>query len=301
MNLIRNFNLPLRSLGKWIFSILIYLSMFSLYSQDSSPNLEFLRLTEKALQTPIYTLSNRDSSIRVKLIGVIHVGDLEYYQELKKIIRDLDFLFYEGIRMSHSNLPITLPYGVKNESEKTKQDVKSFTHLQNQIALSFKFVEQADYLRPESNWINADVNLNQFTEILQKTNLSLEALSKNLSLDNKNIFEQDKESRETLKYDSDQKNLLHWYKRKMAVYLVKSANDLCFNEEMKVPREVIIIERNKVALGYLKEKLRSPNPSELGLLYGAAHIPHFVETLKNEHDFQVNSIEWVDAWSLNSN
>lgn len=301
MNLIRNFNLSLGFLGKWIFFILIHLFVFSLYSQDSSPNLEFLRLTEKALQTPIYTLSNRDSSIRVKVIGVIHVGDLEYYQELKKIIRDLDYLFYEGIRMNHSSIPIFLPYGVKNESERTKQDVKSFTNLQNQIALSFKFVEQADYLRPESNWINADVNLNQFTEILQKTNLSLEALSKNLSLDNKNIFEQDNESRETLKYDSDQKNLLHWYKRKMAVYLVKSAKDLCFNEEMKIPREAIIVERNKVALGYLKEKLRSSNPSELGLLYGAAHIPHFVETLKNEHDFQVNSIEWVDAWSLNSN
>jgi hypothetical protein len=286
------------------FSLLLlgfYLLYNPLNSQESSSKLEFLRLTETALQTPIYTLSNKDSSIRVKIIGVIHVGDLGYYQELKKIIRDLDFLFYEGIRMTRSSKSINIPYGVKNEPEKTKQDVKTFTNLQNQIAISFKFVEQADYLRPESNWINADVNLNQFTEILQKTNLSLEDLSRNLSLDNRNIFEQDNESRETLKSDSDQNKLLRWYKRKMAVYLVKSAKDLCFNEEMKIPREAIIIERNKVALGYLKEKLRSANPAELGLLYGAAHIPHFVETLKNEHDFEVNSIEWVDAWSLNSN
>jgi hypothetical protein len=214
-------------------SALVFLFLFNpLYSQESSSKLEFLRLTETALQTPIYTLSNRDSSIRVKIIGVIHVGDLGYYQELKKIIRDLDFLFYEGIRMTKSSKSINIPYGVKNEPEKTKQDVKTFTNLQNQIAISFKFVEQADYLRPESNWINADVNLNQFTEILQKTNLSLEDLSRNLSLDNRNIFEQDNESRETLKYDPDQNKLLRWYKRKMAVYLVKSAKDLCFNEEM---------------------------------------------------------------------
>jgi hypothetical protein len=175
------------------------------------------------------------------------------------------------------------------------------SNLQNQIAISFKFVEQADYLKPESNWINADVNLNQFTEILQKTNLSLEELSRNLTLDNRNIFEQDNESRESLRNETDQNKVLLWYKKKMAGYLVKSAKDLCFNEEMRIPREAIIVERNKVALGYLREKLINTNPSELGLLYGAAHIPHFVETLKKDHDLEINSIEWVDAWSLKTN
>ncbi len=278
---------------------ILFLFTYSIFGQENK--LEFLRLTENALQTPIYTLSNRDSSIRVKVIGVIHVGDLRYYQQLQRIIRDLDYLFYEGIKMTYSSKGAAGLIGVKNEPDRTKQDVKTFSNLQNQIAISFKFVEQADYLKPESNWINADVNLNQFTEILQKTNLSLEELSRNLTLDNRNIFEQDNESRETLKNETDQNKVLLWYKKKMAGYLVKSAKDLCFNEEMRVPREAIIVERNKVALGYLKEKLINPNPSELGLLYGAAHIPHFVETLKKDHDLEINSIEWVDAWSLKTN
>ncbi|NBU97691.1 MAG: hypothetical protein EBS19_05645 [Spirochaetia bacterium] len=201
---------------------------------------------------------------------------------------------------SHFHYSVDL-IAVKNEPDRTKQDVKTFTNLQNQIAISFKFVEQADYLKPESNWINADVNLNQFTEILQKTNLSLEELSRNLTLDNRNIFEQDNESRESLRNETDQNKVLLWYKKKMAGYLIKSAKDLCFNEEMRIPREAIIVERNKVALGYLKEKLINTNPSELGLLYGAAHIPHFVETLKKDHDLEINSIEWVDAWSLKTN
>lgn len=281
---------------------LVYTAVFhsNLHSQTNE-RIEFLRLTEAALQTPIYTLSNRDSSIRIKVIGVIHVGDLKYYQYLQKVIRDLDYLFYEGIRMNYS-VNHTLSFvGVRNESDKTRQDVKTFTSLQNQIANSFRFVEQADYLRPESNWINADVSLNQFTEILQKTNLSLGELSKNYSLDNRNIFEQDNESREAIKNETDTSKQLLWYKRKMAWYLFKSAQDLCYNEEMKIPREAIIIERNKVALGYLREKLNNPNPTELGLLYGAAHVPHFIETLQRDHDLEINSIEWIDAWSLKNN
>ena len=272
---------------------------FELVAQDS--RVEFLRLTETALQTPVYTLSTKDSTVRIKVIGVIHVGDLKYYQNLQKIIKDLDYLFYEGIRMTFRDGGALHLYAIKNESEKTKQEVKTFTNLQNQIAMSFRFVEQADHLRPESNWINADVNLNQFTEILQKTNLSLGELSKNYSLDNKNIFEQDNESREALKNETDYGKQLLWYKKKMAWYLYKSAQELCFNEEMKVPREAIIIERNKVALTYLKEKLSNSNPTELGLLYGAAHIPHFIETLKREHDLEISSVEWIDAWSLKSN
>lgn len=283
------------------FSIcLVLLTPGFLNSQDID-RIEFLRLTETALQTPIYTLSTKDTSTRIKVIGVIHVGDLKYYQYLQKIIRDLDFLFYEGIRMTHSPQSSMSLFGVRNEPERTKQDVKSFTSMQNQIANSFRFVEQADHLRPESNWINADVNLNQFTEILQKTNLSLGELSKNYSLDNKNIFEQDNESRELIKTENDAKKQLLWYKKKMAWYLFKSAQELCYNEEMKVPREAIIIERNKVALSYLKEKLSTPNPYELGLLYGAAHIPHFIQTLQTDHDLEIISIEWIDAWSLKHN
>ena len=55
---------------------ILFLFTYSIFGQENK--LEFLRLTENALQTPIYTLSNRDSSIRVKVIGVIHVGEKQF-------------------------------------------------------------------------------------------------------------------------------------------------------------------------------------------------------------------------------
>lgn len=84
----------------------------------------------------------------------------------------------------------------------------------------------------------------------------------------------------------------------MSQNLVKSASDLCYLEEMKLPREAIIIARNKVALGFLKSKFSSEFPLELGLLYGAAHTPNFVEILTQEYKFEIESYEWLDAWSL---
>ncbi|MCX7997371.1 MAG: hypothetical protein N3A69_00280 [Leptospiraceae bacterium] len=87
----------------------------------------------------------------------------------------------------------------------------------------------------------------------------------------------------------------------MAKYLVKSARELCYDENMKIPREVIILERNRVALEYMSEKLTSNLPLELGVLYGAAHIPNFLEVLTEKYKFQIQSIIWLDAWRLDSN
>ena len=84
----------------------------------------------------------------------------------------------------------------------------------------------------------------------------------------------------------------------MSQNLVKSANDLAYLEEMRLPREAIIIERNKIALTFLKPKFNSQIPLELGLLYGAAHTPNFVEILTREYNFEIESCEWLDAWSL---
>jgi hypothetical protein len=273
-----------------------------LFSQESeridNSNYEFLRITDQALQTPIYTLVNKNTTVRLKVIGVIHIADSKYYHQLRTIINDLDILFYEGIRMSH--LTNLLPIAVAT-TDNGKEDVNTFSKIQTQLAESFKFAQQADHLRPQSNWINADVNFQEFSRILQKINLSLEDLSKNLSLDNRNIFEYDSEARNYLNNEKDQTKILLWAKKRMAVYLLKSANELCYNEELKLPREAIIIERNKVAVNYLKQRFNSQNPSEIGLLYGAAHIPHFIDVLQREHEFEISSIEWIDAWSLISN
>ncbi len=288
-----------------IFFCTIFLFGTSVRSEDAKPSRpEFLRITENALQTAIYTLNNPDSSVRIKLIGVIHVGDVQYYRNILSLTKDLDYLYYEGIRLN-SPPPAKLAYLTSFQTE-TKEErgnrkgVKEIATFQNEFAKTFDFVEQSDYLKPQKNWINADVTINQFLEILKKSNLNLELLTKNLSVDAKTAFEEDSNESSSNIQEGDKNTVIIRYKRKMAKYLVKSAEELCFDDGMKIPREAIIIERNKIALRFLMDKIHSPNPQELGLLYGAAHLPHFLEVLQKEHNFQLHSVEWLDAWSLKS-
>ncbi|MCB1176142.1 MAG: hypothetical protein KDK36_01065 [Leptospiraceae bacterium] len=292
---------------KRIFLFSVFFLIFSpISTQENEENrTEFLRLTDSALQTAVYTLGNEDSNIKIKIIGVIHVGDPIYYREILSIIQDLDYLFYEGIRLNNAIRPNVASFtGIQTEeSEKldNNNSVKGIATFQNEIARYFNFVEQGDYLKPQENWINADVTFNEFLVILKKSNLNLDILTKNLTLDAKSALEEDSEETKEKIDESDKHKFILKYKRKMAKYLVKSAEELCYDEEMRIPREAIIIERNKVALSFLNSRLFSPQHLELGLLYGAAHLPHFLEVLQKEHKFQIHTIEWLDAWSLKSN
>jgi hypothetical protein len=296
---------PPRKFYPIIFFCTAFLFGISVRAEDSkSSRPEFLRITDNALQTAIYTLNNADSSIRIKLIGVIHVGDVQYYRNIQILTKDLDYLYYEGIQLN-SPSPAKIPYLSSFQTE-TKEErgnrkgVKEIATFQNEFAKAFHFVEQSDYLKPQKNWINADVTISQFLEILKKSNLNLEILTKNLSVDAKTAFEEDSNEISSTMHEEDKDTVIIKYKRKMAKYLVKSAEELCFDDGMKIPREAIIIERNKIALRFLMDKIHSPNPQELGLLYGAAHLPHFLEVLQKEHNFQLHSVEWLDAWSLKS-
>ena len=295
------------SFRKSFFSLLFILFfIISIPVLTQTQEVQFLRTTESALQTSVYTLVSKDSNIRLKVIGVVHVADKQYYQNIQTIINDLDYLFYEGIRVSPKSqtsykkklLPASLVSQVLDDTN-TRRSIKKYSDLKSEIAKFLSLADQTEYLKPRANWINADMDFNQFVELLQTHKIGFDSLSTNLSGDNNSIAKDyseivNMESKDTLEYTQR----ISKFKRKMSQNLVKSASDLCYLEEMKLPREAIIIARNKVALGFLKSKFSSEFPLELGLLYGAAHTPNFVEILTQEYKFEIESYEWLDAWSL---
>ncbi len=285
------------------FKFFIFIN-FTLLAQDNEKKileLEFLRIQSGSLQTAIYSLEHPESFVRIKLVGLIHVGDAKYYKTILKLMNDMDYVFYEGIRVDQSvSLPFSFNF-VSQNSIPSKKGIQNIINFQSEFAKYFNLVEQADYLKPKPNWINADVNFFDFIEILKNLNISLEQLSRTLTLESKVSLEQDISPEDLVQVEDTRAIILMKYKRRMAKYLVKSAKELCYDENMKIPREAIIIERNKIALEYMDDKLRSNLPLELGVLYGAAHLPNFLEVLQEKYKFQIQSIIWVDAWRLESN
>lgn len=271
-------------------------------SESKKQEFEFLRISEGSLQTAVYTLEHPQSFVRVKLIGLIHVGEAKYYKNVAKLTNEADYVFYEGIRLEQSTANyshIQLVSQVMNSPP--KKSIQNIVNFQSEFAKYFNLVEQGDYLKPKPNWINADVNFSDFIQILKNLNVSLEQISKTLTLESKVSMDQDIAPEDLIQFEDTRAVAMLKFKRRMAKYLVKSARELCYDENMKIPREVIILERNRVALEYMSEKLTSNLPLELGVLYGAAHIPNFLEVLTEKYKFQIQSIIWLDAWRLDSN
>ena len=301
-------SVPLRKSFYQFLSFFLILFFFTIPVFSESPrDIPFLRTTETALQTSIYTLVSKDTNVRLKIIGVVHVADKECYLNIQKIINDLDYLFYEGIRVSNKaqsqvvddKYPVSLVAQSTDETD-TLRSIKKYSDLKLEIARFLNFADQADHLRPKANWINADIDFNQFVELLKTHRIQFDSLSSNFSGDSQSIS---RDYLDIIKMNprdnpEEYRAKIANFKKKMSQNLVKSANDLAYLEEMRLPREAIIIERNKIALTFLKPKFSSQIPLELGLLYGAAHTPNFVEILTREYNFEIESCEWLDAWSL---
>lgn len=292
-----------KSFCKLIVWVLLYLFPLHIFSEPKE--IEFLRTTETALQTSIYTLVSKDTKVRLKIIGVLHIADLEYYQNIQRIINDLDYLFYEGIHLNQEKAAIRSNPSLSSfaseviDENQTRNSIRKNSEFKNEIARFLNFADQLEHLRPKSNWINADMNFAQFMNVLNSYQVGLDSISGNISAENRSIIA---DYLELVRLDPnktpDYNEKVLQFKRKMSKNLVQSCLDLCYLEETKLQRAAIITERNKVAISFLKPKFTSQIPLELGLLYGAAHTPNFVEILTHEYNFEIESHEWLDAWSL---
>ena len=291
-----------KSFYKYIFFILlVFIFPFRIFGD--SKDIQFLRTTDTALQTSVYTLISKDTNVRLKVIGVLHIADLEYYQNIQKIISDLDYLFYEGIQINADKTISRYNHSLSSiaseiDANQTKKSIRKNSEFKNEIARFLNFADQLEHLKPKQNWINADMNFSQFMNVLSSNQVGFDSIANNLSAENRSIVNDYLELKQLEPTTPDYNEKVLNFKKKMSQNLVKSCQDLCFLEETKLQRTAIIIERNKVAISIVKPKFTSQVPLELGLLYGAAHTPNFVEILTHEYNFEIESYEWLDAWSL---
>jgi hypothetical protein len=59
----------------------------------------------------------------------------------------------------------------------------------------------------------------------------------------------------------------------------------------------IITERNKVALGVLREQIDAGH-KKIGIFYGAGHLSNMQERLVNDFGLERGETKWLEAWNL---
>lgn len=221
-----------------------------------------------ALRTATVTYKNKEGKT-VDLIAVIHIGDKQYYRNQVKQFKKYDKLCYELVapKEAKPTRQASLPWKI----------AKSFLQLEHQL-------EHVDY--NAKNFIHADLEPKEISEILKKRgeNEFSILLKVIMELAQNPQQKQDEINLEKALEDST------YLKRKLALQLSKG--DVSLGKTLD---QLIVKDRNEKAMEVVKEQLKTHK--NIGLYYGAAHMPDFDKRLK-KIGFENIETKWHVAWDL---
>ncbi len=250
-----------------------------------------------ALQTALTRYKSEKGGVIVDLIGAVHIGEGDYYQQLNRQFELYDVVLYElvapqGTRVPAggkrtSNNPISMiqgsmqsMLGLQSQLEKVDYQKKNFVHADmSPSEMSAKMKERGDTV--------LTVGLSAFTEILRQQNKAASDSESGAAIDNL----ANQLNGESL-FDLMGNPLK--MKQMMAMQFAQDgAMDLGLGQTLN---RMLIDDRNAAAMKVLQRQLVE-GKKKIGIFYGAAHMPDFEKRLA-ELGMKKTDQVWVDAWDL---
>lgn len=254
------------------------------------------------LQTAIARFAKDGTT--VDLVGVIHVGDLVYYQKLDKHFNNYQSVLYEMIldvpkSVSHQNDVRELLGRERKEPrvDTTKGGRDSLSLFQQKLAelLGLEFqLPNIDYTR--DNFHHADLTLQEFNEAMAgKKQSPLELLKSLFEVGN---FEGPPEYEQLASLPLLRIIAQGPTPQEQQVMRIGMGALLADSNELsgELQNEVVIGKRNEKALAVLQERLQR-GETQFALFYGAAHMDDFSERLR-KLGYKPVSKNWMRAWKL---
>ena len=268
--------------------------------QRATSELEvYVRVTQgdggspRAMQTAIARYEGKAGTkyegIRVDLVGVVHIGEDEYYSALNRRLGKYDSVLYElvapdGTRIRPQDLE-------RNRSllGSMQSGMKDMLNLEYQL-------EKVDYMA--KNFRHADMSPDEFIVDMERRGDSVAkmvarmmgaglASSAATGGDASMLF---------AFFSKDRSKLL---KRSMAQQLVDVETVTAgFDDENG--ENTLIKGRNAKAFEVLEDEL-SKGKKRLAVFYGAGHLADMAERLEKDFEMEKKKTIWLDAWDLTSN
>lgn len=245
-----------------------------------------------ALETSItrYTGKNaRGEEVIVDLIGVVHIGEGEYYKELNKRFEDYDALLYELVAPEGTRIPAD---GVREGGFNPISGMQ--TMMQDMLDLEFQ-LEQIDYNR--GNFIHADMSPEEFSESMVNNDESFAKMFFKM------IGHSMARSSSQASGGSDLALLMAYFSDDRAIKLRKIMAEQMRDMDMALTMfegkegSTIITHRNKKALEVMQREINN-GKKRLGIFYGAGHLPDMEERLLGEFNMTRGEKSWLVAWKL---
>lgn len=248
------------------------------------------RVLEIAVRT--FEIPGRPDT-RLRLVGVSHVGEADYYAALQELLDEADLVLFEGIG---GELP-------EFREPDVESDVNPQVVLARALGLAYQ-IHAMDYTRP--HFVNSDL-----------TPLELFALLRGEDLD---ALSAEGRQRLTVLMEtmrgggmggqvfgtmltrlSEQPGMRRGLAWVMVEVLGNMRGDpsqyVGVPDDMRELMRVLLTQRNKVVVRDVARLLaKDEPPRELAVFYGAAHMPELENTLAEAHGFKPVDTKWLPAF-----
>jgi hypothetical protein len=222
----------------------------------------------------------------VLLVGVVHIADAVYYQQVQKVLDACPVVLFEAIKPRDLDLHAWW--------EAAQREERFATALQNRIAswLGMRYqLDALDYSHPR--FVHADMDAEAFAEAGGADLLpgfgkggvapEAEALLEQLQSLGDVVFGQDSPFQTMAR---------------VAFAKALGDEDLVATIEMHPELGALILDRrNEVALSVLEPYLHQPE-GPVAVFYGAAHMTGMEKALTGEHGYVRTAARWYRAWAL---
>lgn len=270
---------------------------------------KFLRLSRNeddeliSMDTAIVRYVSTDPSLpglSVDLVGVIHIGEREYYEELNKELEKYDVVLYEMVAPEGTKIEKGEPRSA-NPISVLQGGMKSILDLELQV-------DHIDYQK--DHFVHADMTPEGFSKSMEERGENMltmffRILGQSIAQQAKMQARQQSNSRlgRGPRRTNDLDMLLAMFDRNRSHVLkqlmAEQFEDLegAMNLFNGPDGSTIITERNKVALRALQEQIDG-GKRKLAVFYGAGHMPDMEKRMLGDLPLRRDSQRWLIAWRL---
>jgi len=257
---------------------------------------EFVRLHEDSktkvaeLQVALVRYKNADGVI-VDLVGAVHIGETDYYDDLNVRFADYDAVLFEMVG----------GYDEMTNADMNGREQSPVSFLQNMLKSGLGLEFQLDGVEyGKDNFLHADMSAAEFAEEQQASGEGLMKLLRRASEEQTKMLEENPRAVPQLSMVGLLRILASPDSTTEFKYLF--AKQLLAAESLVDALEedgetVLVGGRNRVALERMREAIEAGS-QKLAIFYGAVHLRGMEAELIEKDGFRRVSVEWLPAWRM---
>ena len=257
----------------------------------------FMRVRRDAKRKPVafessvtrYVGKHDGETIYVDLIGVVHIGEQKYYEQLNELFKNYDVVLYELVAPEGT----VIPKGGGREPGDSLNPVAALQMgMQSVLGLEFQ-LEHIDY--QAKNFRHADMSPEEFLESMKNndesfTKMFFKAMGQSMAQSNRGTVNNLDLLRVAFAKDKE---------IQMRKLFAKQMMDMEGGLAMFEGRDgsTIITHRNGKAFDVMRDQIES-GERKIAVFYGAGHLPDMERRLISDFQMRRGGQFWLEAWKL---